>query len=85
MPTVAEDVEEVYDDSENLNKSAGYFLAVAGVAVDVPPKQSTPATKMARAPRVHRDDDDSCSSSYTDEAGDDDQVPIPSKVTNIGF
>ena len=74
MPTVAEAEEEFEEPTEdNLNNSAGYFLAVAGVAVNLPPKQSTPANKKAGRHGGGGGDDDSCSSSYTDEAGDEDQ------------
>jgi hypothetical protein len=73
MPTVVEDEEEATEENTNtnINNTAGYFLAVAGVAVTMPPKQSTPAIKKAATGRGHGEDD-SCSSSYTDEAGDDD-------------
>ena len=74
MPTVAEEEFEEEEpeatEEDNLNNSAGYFLAVAGVAVNLPPKQSTPANKKSAV--SGRGDDDSCSSSYTDEAGDED-------------
>jgi len=74
MPTVVEEepVEDEEDDvtTEDLNNTADHFLAVAGVAVTMPPKQSTPATKESV---TSRHGDDSCSSSYTDEAGGEEE------------
>ena len=72
MPTVVEEepVEDDEDVTEDLNNTADHFLAVAGVAVTMPPKQSTPATKQSV---TNRHGDDSCSSSYTDEAGGEEE------------
>ena len=70
MPTVVEEEPVEVEQEENINNTAGHFLAVAGVAVTMPPMQSTPATKQSTARNGHGDD--SCSSSYTDEAGEDD-------------
>ena len=70
MPTVVEEESVEVEQEENIINTAGHFLAVAGVAVTMPPMQSTPATKQSMPRNGHGDD--SCSSSYTDEAGEDD-------------
>ena len=56
----------------------------------MPPKQSTPATKKAATDKG-RGEDDSCSSSYTDEAGDEDhdmddlEEEVPDVVSNVNL